>query len=343
MDRVCIVGGGNVAHSLAAAIARVEPVTVVSRRPGAWSTVLVSEQDGAMRGTTYPVHSTSEMTSVAHARYVFIALPQNAIESIMPILLQCVAPGSSLVFVPAPASIPDYAKKLLGKGVGVAALQRVPFIARIIDYGTKVRMSNTRTLHKVAASGDVDTDRLSACLRKWFGGDVSFLSSFLSLVFSNSNPLLHPSRMVVLFRNWRERTYLRNPLFYGEWTDESSRLYIEADREMLSVMRRYDEINVCTDYESVLSHYQVSSAAELTLKLRSIPSFRQILAPMVRIGGRLIPDFNSRYFTEDVPYGMCAIRRRAVDVGVETPVISRLLQGMHEIVGAKDDSGDKDD
>jgi hypothetical protein len=114
--------------------------------------------------------------------------------------------------------------------------------------------------------------------------------------------LLHPSRLIVLFDKWREKKFTYNPPFYGEWTDASSELYLAADYKMKCVMQKYSCFDMLIDHESVLDHYNVKNAHELTVKLQSISSFREILSPMKKQGELWVPDFESRYFTEDVNF-----------------------------------------
>ena len=330
MGSVCIYGGGNIAHSLVAAISAVQPVTVITRRPESWDLRMAFVQDGEMHEGLKEVNATSDASAAGMADIIFIALPQFAVEEAISSLLPNLKRGATVVFVPAPAKTAEYASRIVGRGCRVVGLQRVPFISRIIEYGHSVSISLPRPIHKLVVSDISMRDIWSRNCKIWFGGDAEYLSSFLTFAFSNSNPLLHPSRLVVLFENWRNRCYAYNPPFYGEWTDESSKLYIAADMEMFKVMSCFPEIDLSTDYESVLSHYEVKSAPELTVKIRSIPSFKMILSPMKDVHGRLQPDFGSRYFTEDVPYGTKPIVEYANQVGIRVPTIDYLAK---EVLG----------
>ena len=155
---------------------------------------------------------------------------------------------------------------------------------------------------------------------------MSYLSSFTSFVFSNSNPLLHPARLVELLHGGDMGVYERCPYFYAEWTDKSSEYYIVADREMYEVFNACAPESASVDYESVLEHYGVVNAAELTAKIRSIESFKKIRAPWKEnSSGQWEPDFNSRYFTEDIPYGTRIIQQYARKAGIETSMIDYMI------------------
>ena len=323
--KICVFGGGNIAHSLAAKLSDRQPVSAILLPEEHWSNHLSYEQDGVLRSARYDVSSTSDASIASGMDVVFIALPQFAFRSALDRLDPFLREGQTIVMLPAPAKMSEYAEGLIKRGVKVVALQRVPYISRILSYGVSVRISNDRSEHKIVVSDAGMKEEWVRLIPMWFGGKVSFLSSFSVFAFNNSNPLLHPSRLVVLFRDWRNRTYEINPPFYAEWTDESSELYIAADREMREVMTKCPGIDFEHDYESALEHYGVKSAHELTEKIRSIPSFKSITSPMKEENGKWVPDFSSRYFTEDIEFGTKTIQAFARRVGVATPIIDKLI------------------
>jgi len=331
--KVFVYGGGNIAHALVAAIARYQDVGVVTRRPSDWASSIEYEQSGITRTAAYVVSATADVNRVMDADIVFIALPQFAIEQAVSSLALVMKAGASVILVPAPARTVEYESVLKVRGINLVGIQRVPYIARTLEYGRKVRISDDRAMHKIVSSDKSRQVEISELLRCWFGGEIGYLSSFLTFAFSNSNPLLHPARLVVLFRDWQNREYPTNPLFYAEWTDESSELYIAADAEVRQIMGEYSEIDLSTDYESVLDHYGVSAVPELTTKLRSIPSFKPIVSPMKQLSGKWVPDFDSRYFTEDVPFGTKIIQSYARKVNVLTPTIDRMVNDIIRLRG----------
>ena len=322
MESVVIYGGGNIAHSVAAAIARVQPVTIITRRPECWGHGLVCEQEDFIWRTRYNISATASLEPLNDADVIFILLPQLAHEEVVENCCKKLKAGSTVVFAPGPARCIEYAKKFAKMNVHVVAFQRVPFIARTIDYGHSVRCSLPRRLHKLVVSDKTMESGWRSRCQKWFQGEVQYLYSFLSFVFSNSNPLLHPARLFVLLKNGNNGTYDRCPYFYAEWTDESSKLYIAADVEMQGVYEACAYESFVHDYESVMRHYEVATSAELTHKIRSIESFKTILAPWKRgRDDRWAPDFASRYFAEDIPYGTKVILSYAQRVGLSVPII----------------------
>ena len=74
----------------------------------------------------------------------------------------------------------------------------------------------------------------------------------------------------------------------------------------------------------VLDYYESSDADSLTQKLRSIKAFQNIASPMKAVEGGFIPDFSSRYFTEDFPYGMRFIVETAQKHHVSIPITENI-------------------
>lgn len=319
--RFLVIGGGNIAHSLAAAIARREEVAVLTRRPGDWA--------NRLNDSPFAVHATNDPRVAADAEIIFIALPSFAVRETLARIDPYLHAGQTICLTPANTLIPELVETYAKRGVDVVCLQRVPYIARIEGYGHRVKISPPRAVHKLFVPREDMKPTWTALCRELFEGDAAYLHSPLTFIFNNSNPLLHPARLVVLFRDWRNKTFTRNPLFYAEWTDESSELYVKADEEMHAVLKAADPTGACEqDYESVLDHYGVSSAAELTVKLHSIEGFKTIVSPMRELSdGTWIPDFDSRYFTEDI-VGTRAIQLRARKAEMPTPTIDRLIEGI---------------
>jgi lipopolysaccharide cholinephosphotransferase len=87
---------------------------------------------------------------------------------------------------------------------------------------------------------------------------------------------------------------------------------------------------------TILDYYESTDAASLTAKLRSIQAFKGIKSPMKKVEEGYVPDFESRYFTEDFPYGLQIVQRLAHQHGVKTPMIDEILRwGMTQLAHQK--------
>lgn len=318
--KVCICGGGNIGHSLVAAFGRYGDVGVLTRRPEEWSEHLRFQiADGVCEETKSQVIASSDASIVSNASVIVVALPRFAIKQELAKIDSFLHSGQTLVFAPAPAGMEEIVERMSKKDIEVVGFQRVPYISRIKEYGKLVGMGAVRPVHKLVLSNNLKKDVWAEYFASQIGGRIEFLSSFLSFTFSNSNPLLHPARLVELLQR---ESYDRCPLFYAEWGDMASELYLAADKEMQRVFEACNAEAARLDYESALDHYEVSDSVELTKKIRSIEAFKSIVAPYKKCeDGLWRPDFASRYFTEDVPFGTCAIQAYARKQGIAVPTI----------------------
>ena len=132
-----------------------------------------------------------------------------------------------------------------------------------------------------------------------------------------------------MWHDWHEgMTYPTQNQFYSDWTDEASQLLIDMDTEFFRLLHVLP-VNPGA-IPSVLDYYESTDAASLTEKLHSIEAFKGILSPMKKVGDGFVPDFHSRYFTEDFPYGLAIVHRLMHEHHIPSPYINKVYDwGMH--------------
>ena len=127
-----------------------------------------------------------------------------------------------------------------------------------------------------------------------------------------------------MWKDWNGKIFDCCPLFYKDWTLEASEIEIEMDKEFFTL---HEKLNVNTaNIETLLYHYESTTAEEMTAKIQTIQSLSSIQAPMKQVEGGWIPDFNSRYFTEDFPYGLKFIVDLAKENNVHIPFLEMVYQ-----------------
>ena len=326
---ITICGGGNIAHAIAAKLSRTEDISILTRKPFLWSNVISYIQEGREQEYGGQLKNVSDDPAIVkESTLIIVTVPQFATNDIVNKIKPYLHSGQTVLFTPAPVKMKEIAESLInGVGIDIIGMQRVPYVARISEYGRSVIMSDNKPVHKIFISNNDTRVFWDDFITNRFGGRTEYLSSFWAFSFSNSNPLLHPSRLMALLD---KQYYDRIPLFYAEWTDESSELYIKSDAEMLSIMKKYP-VDISKDYESAFDHYGVKSISELTQKLRTIPSLHYVTAPYKLENGVYIPDLTSRYFTEDVMYGTSVMLQYAINAGVETPTISYFVSRITDL------------
>lgn len=320
--RITICGGGNLGHVCAGFLSaqNKNQVSLLTRRPELWSKKIdVIDCNGTIyRGELVRV-SKSPSEVIPDAEMVLVCLPGYAIEDglqgIAPYLSQSCLVGS----VVSSSGFFFAAFKELSACQPLFGFQRVPFISRITKYGQLAELKGYKDSLSVAIEHATDRETVREILERLFLTPVKLLSSHYEASLSNSNPLLHTSRLYTLWHNWKPGvSYRRNPGFYTEWTKEASELYIVMDKEFQRLLNKLGLAEGCIS--SVLEYYECSDADALTKKIRSIPAFQGILSPMVSDkSGMYVPDFTSRYFTEDFPYGLRFIVERGEELNMDMP------------------------
>ncbi|MDE6735129.1 MAG: NAD/NADP octopine/nopaline dehydrogenase family protein [Desulfovibrio sp.] len=302
---IAILGGGNIGTLMAAECARKgHRVTVHTSRPDGWSLELgVHDREDAFLFSGRIAGVTADLAhAVRGADVIFITLPAETFPALARELAPHVRPGQRMGVIPGSGGAEFAFRELLQKGAGLFGVQRVHSIARLRERGRSVAMLGRKAELQLAAIPGADAQEHARMMEGLFDMPCRVLPNYLSVTLTPSNPLLHTARLYSLFRDWHGQDYPRNVLFYEEWDDLASEMLLRADAELQQLCA-----TLPLELESVKSlreHYESATVAEMTRKIRSIPAFRALPAPMRRTDRGWQPDLTSRYFTTDFSYGL---------------------------------------
>lgn len=327
--KICICGAGSLGTVIAgwtAAKGKGE-VSLLTGHPEAFSSELSVDLPSGevLRGV---IHRVSDKASevVADADIVLLCYPGYMIRPCLEKIGPYLRPDACVGSVVSSTGFFFEAQKILLPEQVIWGFQRAPFIARVRDYGKSAHLLGFKKSLNVAV------ERLEwqkkedfvKFLSSWFETPVRLLANFYEASLTNSNPLLHPARLYDLFGEENEgRAYPEPVLFYGQWSERASQYLISLDRELFSLL---DDLPVTPGFlPTILDYYESTSASTLAAKLRSIEAFKKIPAPMVQGPQGWTPDYSSRYFREDFPYGLSYICDLAHDRGVAVPMMEKLL------------------
>ena len=365
-----ICGGGNLGHVIAAFAAhRGYEVRLLTRHPERWSQdITIDTPDGKLITGHISRISNRPEEVIPQSDIILLCLPGYAIADCLRGILKSVEcrtesvefataheqeQGSADTTAVANSTLSTLhskfegaigsvvsstgfffeALKILPPTTPLFGFQRVPFIARVKEYGRSAHLLGYKPQLSMAVEHLQDAEPLRQQIEQLLDTPVELLASHYEASLTNSNPLLHTSRLFTLWHDWHEGVvYPTQSRFYADWTDEASQLLIDMDREFFRLL---DVLPVRPgSIPTILDYYESHDAASLTRKLRSIPAFRDILSPMKRLpsfgegqgDGPFIPDFQSRYFTEDFPYGLAIIRRLMQEHHIAAPHIEKVYQ-----------------
>ena len=326
--RVCICGGGNLGHVVAGVLAARGDceVSLLTRHPERWQQQLaISTPEGTTLEGTISRISADPSEVVADAGIVLLCLPGFSIHEELLHIRHDLQPGTAVGSIVSSTGFFFEALELLPPTTALFGFQRVPFIARTTEYGRSAALLGYKPMLHIAIERSADKESLRQTVELLFATPTILLGSYYEACLTNSNPLLHPSRLYSMWKDWHEGIiYPTHSLFYEEWTDEASELLIAMDREFFQLLHVLPVSEGCIP--TILDYYESTDAPSLTRKLHSIQAFKGILSPMKSVEGGFIPDFQSRYFTEDFPYGLRLIHELAGKHHIDTPQINKVLE-----------------
>ena len=318
--KICICGGGSLGHVCAGVMASQEGVelNILSGHPDRWNNrIVVTDGNGKEYVANISKVSSNPQEVIPCQDIILFCLPGYLIEK----TLRDIKPyiGDAIVgTVVSSTGFFFFAHYILGEKAKLFGFQRVPFISRVAEYGKSANLLGYKSSLAAVLENVEDKLLFKKELERLFITPVTLLENFYEVALSNSNPILHTGRLYTMFHDRENEVFDHNILFYKEWTDEASQMLIDMDVEFFQLLKI---LNVhCLP--TVLDYYESTDAASLTRKIKSIPAFQTITSPMKQVDNGWLVDFESRYFTEDFPFGLRWIKELAEIKGVNTPNIN---------------------
>ncbi|MCV6604892.1 MAG: hypothetical protein OIF34_06285, partial [Porticoccaceae bacterium] len=235
---VCVIGGGNAAHVLAALLPSRGIATRVlatfgdeARRmaSGVAEQGHITAEFAAHNPVAGTVTGTPEKISADPAEVIpgsdvlLLPLPSFAYESVLQTVKPHLKPGMAIGVTPGQGGFDWVAREVLGDLMNelvLFAILPMPFNCRITGYGKRVEVQEFKHNYRVGVLPTSATDDIIALNEKLFGHTES-CGHFLSSTLYPVNAILHPSRLYTLCKDWQPGQILPdNPLFYEEMTEE---------------------------------------------------------------------------------------------------------------------------
>lgn len=334
IKNICICGGGALGHTCAAVLSNQDGLVVdlLTNHPEKWQhqfRVHTPSGETLMGNVNHISHSPEEL--IPYADVVLLCLPAFLVEETLRNIRSYLSHSTIVGTVVGNSGFFLFAHQILPSSTPLFAFQRVPYISRVIDYGKEAALLGYKDRLLMAVENISFPNEFCDSVSAWFHTPTQLVDSFYEVTLSNSNPILHTGRLYTMWKDWNGKDIFHtNPLFYSDWTDETSALEIEMDKEFFMLLH---SLHVSSKHiDTLLDHYDSADISSLTKKIKSIPSFAGILSPMKPVDGGWIPDFTSRYFTEDFPFGLRFIHDLAHENNIPCPHIDAVYSwGMQQI------------
>lgn len=332
---LCICGGGGLGTVIAGiAASNGYDVNILTSRPSEWEySVTVLDKNGRKYNGTLNKISANPAEVISESDIVLFCLPGSVINDELIKIKSFLRKGAVVGSVFSCTGFFIMAIAQLGENVRLFGFQRVPFIARVKEYGHTALLLDYRKSLNVAFWGVTNPDELRQQLEGILITPINVLEHVLQVTLTNSNPILHPSRLYSMLKNYHQsQSFETVPYFYRDWTNESSQTLIDCDAEFQKMLSHLGLQSSVTP--PLLEYYESWDASSLTRKIASIESLKELRVPMIKSdSGGYIPDWNNRYFIEDISYGMMLIKFICQERGIETPHIDQIITWFQEKIG----------
>lgn len=329
---ITIIGAGNIGTYLAAYIALKEEnkVWIHTSKPEQFSEelLLVEEEKNLEHKVKLHCVTSSMEVAVKDADLILITHPSFMFKKTIDEIGKYVKKGTIIGAIPGFGGKEYYIDKLIEKGCIFFGSQRVPSIIRLIEYGKSVALKQKNPFMRLGVIPKKSANEVCEKMTNLIDIKCIPVENYLGITLSPSNPTMHPSRLYELFGAYEEGiVYDINPLFYEQWGDEASSMLLQLDEELKAIVKELNYKNDFNknDFEEIKVRFNIEKPNELTEKIRTAPGFKGIRSPMVEKGNGYIPDLSSRYFLEDLDYGLCILKSFAEILEVNVPTIDKVI------------------
>lgn len=291
--------------------------------------------------------------AVPGSRLILLCVPSHVEDDVLDKIIPFIDNDAYIGAVPGPGGFNWKADHWLThhrKNATVFSLNAIPWMCKTTKPGQEVNILGTKDFNAqvtvpAARAGDV-----SDLMSKLLFMPVLDLENFLIVALYPANQLLHSAISYDLFAAWDGTPFAEAPLFYQQMTDQAADLLQAMDNELQKLCRTLEQkvqgLNLCAVLPLGFS-IQAAYADDIIDKstLRSIiatnRAYAGIRAPMIEVAGGYIPDFQCRFYREDVPYGLVVMKGIAELAAVATPTIDKILMWTQAKMGCEYLIGDK--
>jgi hypothetical protein len=364
--RVLICGAGSSAHVLAGIIStnpdvEVRTLTNCASKAHRWQNVsrttplTVIARNGSFAQdvvATNPVLITDDPEQAARGCDIIIfAVPAFLHWQYLTALEPYIEDGCVIVGLPGQTGFEFEVRKVLGRRVDSCILMNfdsLPWVCRIIEFGRIVQICGTKDRLAGAVQGDLSQARTGdplATLQRLLGESPRLVISghLLGITLRSPNAYSHPPIMYGRWKDWDGESLEQPPLFYHDIDEATAELLgkiseevVETSRRLMAQCPQADLSQVIPMYDWDMCTYEsdITDKTNLMTALRTNSAYADIAHPMIRTeDGRYVPDFDHRFLTEDVPFGLVVVRSIAEIAGAPTPYIDSVLSWCQEKMG----------
>ncbi|WP_028855982.1 NAD/NADP octopine/nopaline dehydrogenase family protein [Psychrilyobacter atlanticus] len=352
MKKITIVGGGSSAHIVAPLLANSGfRVTILTSKPDLWKKTLKVEfqsKNGEVKKIVEgKIHlaTSNEKTALKDAEIILLCMP---VSQYFKVLLRI---GE---YIPKDKEV--WLGSIYGQGgfnwmcneikekfsldkLVYFSYGLIPWICRTKEYGSTGITYGAKYINIVSVFPKDKFNELNNDLFKKIsleGYETSKTcqaDNFLSLTLSVDNQIIHTSRMYGLYLKNKQgwKTLDEVPYFYREFDESSADILKRLDADYDKVRQKIKIQNPTEPFDYMLNYLDLerftnnSSNENIKESFVNSKTLGQIKTPVMKEGEKYILDKNSRFFTDDIFYGIAIVKWLADKYKIAVPMINELL------------------
>lgn len=331
---VTILGGGNIGMCLAGEISRVKgyDVTIFTSHADKFDKrIMIADDEKDIVYFSGNIVATSDLKfAILGADIILCTFPAFLRKKIIREIEEYIKPSACLGFFPGYGGAEFYCENIIKKGVTIFALQKVPYVARTKEVGKIAGLMSKKTKIFEAAIPHEKTKEIAQLLEDMLLIKCEILPNYMAATLLPGNPLLHTSGSSVYLKNYvNGYNYEKQIYYYQSWNDECSEVICKLSDELHEICEKIPlDLSAV---KTIQEYYESPTPEKLTIKFHNIPSYRLLKLPMIKNEKGFVPDFSSRFFTEDIPFGLCIIKGIAIIANIETPNVDSILDWYYKM------------
>lgn len=311
--KVAILGAGGVALATAALLDQSGHQPLIWSPSGANTSGLDHievEASGVISGCfDVQVAQTAE-EALTQAKVVVVALPANGHRLVFDAILPYITDEHTLIISAQLSMGALYLASRLRKRCAnptIIAFATTVVMGRRED-AFKVSVGGVRSLLEMAVLPQEQSKNALALCQNLFGDRFRLAENLTAIALSNLNPPIHMASALCNFTRIEKAEYWAN---YDAITPSVARLIEALDRERLAVAKAYG-----VQVRTVEDHYKLSFGFDGDLSVAEMAA----AVHQKRKGPPGPTSLNTRFITEDVPFGIMQIIALADRKGVAVPL-----------------------
>jgi hypothetical protein len=348
ITQVTICGCGNLGHVFAGLLSARQDLKVnllvssadrarcLDQAMAANNGILVRRQEGDVLARPDLV-TDDPAKAIPGSQLILLCVPSHVEEGVLQKIIPFLDKVAFIGAIPGPGGFNWKAKYWLERfnsKATVFSLATIPWMCKTVKPGQEVNILGTKDFDAQVTVPACRAQDVSDLMSQLLRMPVLILENFLNVTLYPSNQLLHSAISYDLFRDWDGTPYPEPPLFYENISQEATDLLQAMDDELQRVCRTLEQkipnLDLCTVLPlrfSIQSAYadDISDKSSFRSCIASNRAYAGIRTPMIKVEGGYIPDFQCRFYLEDVPHGLAVIKGIAELAQVPTPATDKIL------------------